>query len=98
MTSQWSDNDLVWQLTNDPLTNVVGVSAGLYTTCALQSSGAVSCWGDPKSGVIGDGDYAKSLVDVYATGNGPTVYGPRMNGPPVTPNTFGSLISGQLPT
>lgn len=51
----------------------VQVAGGYYHTCAVESDGAVFCWGDNDSGQLGDGhtEPASSLpVEVYSLGTG----------------------------
>jgi alpha-tubulin suppressor-like RCC1 family protein len=53
---------------------VVGVTTGLYHTCALLTNGAVKCWGANDFGQLGDGTttYQSTPVDVLNLG-GPAV-------------------------
>jgi alpha-tubulin suppressor-like RCC1 family protein len=37
------------------LSNIAQVVTGAYSSCALASSGTVSCWGDGRNGLLGDG-------------------------------------------
>ena len=60
------------QGSTDLLSNVVQVSAGVYHTCALTSSGNVKCWGSGLSGELGNGANGDSAdtnypVDVIAS-------------------------------
>ena len=54
--------------------NVVEVTAGIYSSCARQMSGAVSCWGWNQFGQLGDGSVefffrvANTPVQVKAPG------------------------------
>jgi alpha-tubulin suppressor-like RCC1 family protein len=53
------------------VTGVVAVSAGTTTSCALQSSGSIVCWGDGNSGEMGstnDGTPRQDVVNPYMSG------------------------------
>jgi len=44
------------------------IAAGRQHVCAVQSDGAVWCWGDNSSGQLGDGTHNQSLTPVRVTG------------------------------
>lgn len=54
----------------NPFTGVAAVDAGLYHTCALDTSGGLKCWGNNFWGQIGDGtvEYRYTPVDVVGLG------------------------------
>ena len=43
--------------------NVISISAGYYRNCALLSTGEVSCWGQGRYGVLGNGETDSHIVD-----------------------------------
>ena len=49
-------------------TNAIAVSAGAGYSCAILASGSVRCWGDNKSGELGDGTTTNSSVPVTVVG------------------------------
>jgi alpha-tubulin suppressor-like RCC1 family protein len=58
----------------NPLTGVVTVKAGTYSTCALLNTGRVRCWGEDDYGENGDGtiespEFRKFPNFVHGTGN-----------------------------
>ena len=53
--------------------NIIALSAGQYSACALVSSGSVRCWGSNSSGQIGDSTRNNSSVPVDVTGLTPDV-------------------------
>ena len=60
----------VIDLSGIPLTNIVTISGGAYSTCAVISSGEVKCWGDNLYGQLGNGATATKIAgpDVSVTG------------------------------
>lgn len=50
------------------LSSVVAVAAGAQHACALIESGKVLCWGDNKSGVLGNGSEDPSMVPTEVLG------------------------------
>ena len=44
------------------------ISAGRFHTCALDTTGDISCWGDNSSGQLGDGSRLPSNVPVPVSG------------------------------
>ena len=48
------------------------LAVGAAHTCALDSSGDVSCWGDNSSGQFGDGSFVGSNVPVFGGVSGMT--------------------------
>ncbi|CAM6000755.1 unnamed protein product [Sphagnum balticum] len=55
------------------LSNITAISAGMETTCALNSSGNVYCWGNNIYGTVGNGNttsttYPSEVVGVGGTG------------------------------
>ena len=44
--------------------NLVDIAAGTRHTCALSSSGSISCWGENENGQLGDGEFGSN---VYST-------------------------------
>jgi alpha-tubulin suppressor-like RCC1 family protein len=49
------------------LKDVVSISAGTYTTCALTVPGAVYCWGSNQYGQLGDGTTTDRLIPTPVT-------------------------------
>jgi alpha-tubulin suppressor-like RCC1 family protein len=49
------------------LTNVVGIAAGDFHTCAVLGDGGIRCWGFNSTGQIGDGTTTRRLVPTTVT-------------------------------
>ena len=52
------------------LTHIVSIATGYYHSCALSSSGAVSCWGYNSLGQLGDGTFVNESSPVRVVGLG----------------------------
>jgi hypothetical protein len=50
------------------LTNAVAISTGVEHSCALLSTGAITCWGDNSFGQLGAGEIGGSIVPVDVPG------------------------------
>ncbi|MEI8158551.1 MAG: RCC1 domain-containing protein [Burkholderiales bacterium] len=48
--------------------NATSVSAGIYNTCAVLTSGAVQCWGYSITGLLGFGSITNSNIPVSVSG------------------------------
>jgi hypothetical protein len=51
-----------------PLTGVVEVETGRYSTCARQTTGAVRCWGLNSNGQLGDGTLVQRTIPTAVSG------------------------------
>jgi alpha-tubulin suppressor-like RCC1 family protein len=67
-SGQVGNNTQVDALTPTPVTGlssgVVQIDAGLFSSCALLSTGSIKCWGENSNGNLGTGDNMSSLVPV----------------------------------
>jgi alpha-tubulin suppressor-like RCC1 family protein len=53
-----------------PLGGIVAISAGEYNGCAVNTSGAVFCWGTDTYGALGNGTFNASEIPVQVLGIG----------------------------
>lgn len=51
------------------LSEVVGMSSGLWHTCAVRRDGSVACWGDNERGQLGDGTTTDRSLPITVTGS-----------------------------
>jgi len=85
------------------LTNVVGISASFFHTCALLADGSGRCWGRNASGRLGNGDVADQLTastSVFRLANAVVIDAGAFHTCAVladgTTRCWGSNASGQL--
>ncbi|WP_437710940.1 hypothetical protein WMF45_38405 [Sorangium sp. So ce448] len=60
--------DQLTPVTVSGITDAVAITAEAYSTCALHSTGAVSCWGDNYLGQLGDGTQTLRQTPVSVSG------------------------------